>query len=147
MDMSVIEKFKNNFLAFLVGALASGATVWSVADGLHKKEVTIIEREKAELQKRLNQAETVLKTQIVLPKACVADAEENPRRKQDVEALIQSLDAEIKAKKVELARNVPMMVDSPKDEGYMRVEVELRSLQQQRDKARLLLIEVTGGKS
>lgn len=147
MDTSVIEKFKNNFLAFLVGALASGATVWSAADGLHKKEVTIIEREKAELQRRLTEAEATLRTQATLPKAGTADAGGSLNRKQDIEALIQSLDVEIKAKKVELARNAPMMADSPKDEGYMRVEGELRSLQQQRDEARLRLIEVTSGKS
>jgi predicted nucleotide-binding protein len=144
MDTSVIEKFKNNFAAFLVGAMASAATVWSVADNLHKKEVTIIEREKAELQRRLSEAEAALKTQVALPNANVTKA--SLGRKQEIEALIQSLDAEIKAKKVELARNAPITVGGPKDEGYMRVEGELRSLQQQRDNARLLLIGVVGGK-
>lgn len=144
MDMSVVEKFKNNFIAFLIGAVASGAVVWSAADNLHKKEVAIIEREKIDLQRRLSETEVSLKAQIMRPKSVPTDM---IAREQEIETLIQTLDVEIKAKKVELARNSPLTVDGPKDEGYMRVESELKSLQQQRDNARQRLIEVVGGKS
>lgn len=145
--MSVAEKFKSNFIAFVVGALASGGTVLSVVDSLHKKEITIIEREKADLQRRLADTEALLKAQTVTPKVTAPIADSSPTRKQEIEALIQNLDKEIKAKKEELGRNAPVTVDAPKDEGYMRVESELRSLQHQRDNARQRLIEVVGGKS
>lgn len=139
MGPSAIEKFKNNLVAFLVGAITSGGIVWSVADNLHKKEITILEREQIEIQKRLNEAVTLLAT----TKASVSDSHDSSStRKQEIETLIQKLDAEIKAKKVELARHSPMSDDSPKDGSYMRIDDELRSLQQQRDEARQRLIQV-----
>lgn len=146
MESSITEKFKNNLAALFAGAIASGAVVWSVADNLHKKEVVILERGQAEIQKRLSEAEALLKAaQQVSTKSSAPESKDlSSTRKQEIETMIQKLDAEIKAKKIELARSAGM-TDQPKDDFYMRIKDELRSLQQQRDSARLRLIQVLGG--
>ncbi len=146
MDGSIFEKFKPNLIALLVGAIASASAVWNVADNLHKREIGILERQNADIQKRVIEVEAQLKLarqERCAPAAAVADAGRS--RKRELEALIRTLEAEIVAKKEELRRHAPVVVGGEKDDSYLEVESELHSLQAQRDEAKRQLIRVVGG--
>lgn len=144
MDATLLEKFKNNIIALLVGACASAAGAWSVADSLHKKETAILERELTDYQRRLSESDVALKAAQQTSKNAISRDRISAQQKPEIEALVKKLDAEIASKKGELIRHSPIMVDGPKGDSFLRVEEELRSLQKQRDEARLRLIQVVG---
>lgn len=141
MDWTIFEKFKPNLIALLVGVIASVPAVWTVADNLHKKEVAILERQNADVQKHLADVEALLKiTRQEARDSTTANADVGRARKPELEALIRNLDVEVKAKKVELVWRSGLDVDAPKNALYLEAENELHALQAQRDDARRQLI-------
>jgi hypothetical protein len=145
MDVAILlDKFNKNLIALLVGASVSAAGTWSIAENLHKKETAILERELADYQKRLSESDATLKAAKQTSKDIISPDRSSAQQKTEIEALVKKLDVEIASKKVELIRHSPIMVDGPKDDSFLRVEEELRSLQNQRDEARLRLIQVVG---
>lgn len=145
MDATLLAKFKNNLIAFIAGSIVSSAGAWTVADNLHKKEIAILERELADSQKRFAEADVALKAAQQTSKIMIPPKKISAQQRLEVESLVKELDAEIKVKKEELVRHSPISVDSPKNDSYLRVEEELRSLQKQRNETRLRLIDLIGG--
>jgi peptidoglycan hydrolase CwlO-like protein len=141
-----IEKYHKNLTAFVAGVTISGSIVWIVYDKLHNREIAILERTQADLQKRLTDTKTELKDmQQTLSRATPSPVKASHSvQKQDIEGMIKKLDGEIKQKKLELASHSPIMWGEPTDDGYKRVEDELHTLQKQKDDSRQRLIQVLG---
>lgn len=145
MDPSILDKYKDNIVAFFAGSITFCIATWLVADNFRTREVAVLEREKAELQRRISDADMALKQ-------CGAVAEASSARSNrlsslgriQLETLINTIDFEINSKKEQLAGNSSITVGGPQPESYGRIEAELKSLQEQRDQARRRLINAAG---
>jgi hypothetical protein len=136
MDYSIVEKYKNNLLAFIAGALVSAGATWTVAGNLHAQKVDILETSLRENQKKLSETQVTLgKAQMAAATASATlKAEQGAQsRNQELNILLRSIDKEIATKKEELIMASPLSNSSPKGDLYMRTEDELKSLLQQRN--------------
>lgn len=145
MDFSVIEKHKNNLLAFIAGAVVALGATWTVAGNLHAQKVDILETALRESQKKLGEAQVSLeKAQIAVAAASASlKAEQGARsRKQDLNLLLRSIDKEIALKKKELIMASGISSSDQKGELYLRAEDELRSLNERRNDVLAQLIRL-----
>lgn len=141
MNPSILEKYKDHVPAFFAGAVAFTIATWFVSDNFRTREVAVLEREKAELQHRLSEAEAALK-QLGNAVAVTASSKNlTADGRKELDTLIRTIDIEIASKKDELIRYAGSRVNDPPTESYKRIEEELRSLQEQRDQARRRLIQ------
>ncbi|WP_313168277.1 hypothetical protein [Massilia oculi] len=136
MDFSVMEKYKNNLLAFFAGAVIALGATWTVAGNLHAQKVDILETALRESQKKLGEAQLSLeKAQTVAAAASESlKAEQGAHsRKQDLNLLLRSINKEIALKKKELIMASGISSSDQKGELYLRAEDELRSLNERRN--------------
>lgn len=141
MDFSIVEKHKNNLIAFASGAIVVSTIVWTVASNLHVQKIDILETSLRECQRKLNETQLSLeKAQIIATAASASLQVEQGKysRKQELNSLLRAIDKDIATKKNELVMASPISVASrqsdsePKGELYLRAEEELESLLQQR---------------
>jgi mannitol-specific phosphotransferase system IIBC component len=133
---SVIEKHKNNLLAFTAGVVVAVGVTWTVAGNLHAQKVDILETALRESQKKLEEAQLSLEraqTGAAATSASLKAEQDTHSRKQDLNLLLRSIDKEIVLKKKELIMASGISSTDQKGELYLQAEDELRSLQGRRN--------------
>lgn len=149
MDFTILEKHKDNLIAFCAGAIVFSSITWTIAGNFHSKKVDILETSLRQSQQKLSEAQQAAQTaQLRAAAISQSMSVENAKqsRKQELNALLSSIDKQIQKKKAELIMASPIgfasrsFEDEPKGALYLQTEAELTLLQEQRNKILTQLI-------
>lgn len=155
--IAALEKLKNPFVALVAGALFGVSATWTAITNLHEERIKILDTARGELERQLamrdkeiEQKNTELKILSSKLSEQLISVSPQPQSSEKLQKFIAQLDDEIGKKKVELMRHSSLSVgvfdesgrhDKPESDTEVRIEQDLKALNEQRNAARQRLIE------